>query len=808
MIKAALIAFFMLCSICTNAQQTGSIRGTVFNINSLPAELVNISLKGTSFGTTSNNTGYYELNNIPGGKYLLIFSHVGYKTKEIIIEVSAGKTTEIPAVTLEETQKQLEEVIVKGNAERSILLESDYVAKLPLKNIENPQVYNTITSSIMKEQGVTSFDDALKNAPGIEKLWESTGRTGDGSAYYALRGFEAQATMVNGIAGLTNGSLDPANIEKIEVIKGPSGTLFGSSLISYGGLINTVTKKPYSSFGGEAEYISGSFGLNRVTADVNLPVSSFSNSAIRIISSYHSENSFQDAGFKRSIFVAPSFRYSVNDRLSFQVNTEFIQAEGTNPVMLFLNRSNPLEFRNLDELNYNYKLSLTNNDISIKNPRYNLQAVMEYRLSDNWVSQTSVSRGSAESNGYYSYLWDNYLPNSQFSLYISDQNSKTLTTSIQENITGDVLIAGTRNRILVGFDYFNRELIDNSTGYALLHNVTPQGEINYIDPNTNDTLPTHYLSHQSVEDLLSDYPRSNSNSKNETYSMYISDVVNITPQLIVMASLRLDYFDTEGDITTDEDNYNQTTLSPKFGIIYQPVQDKVALFANYMNGFKNVAPAQVADQDGSNPRIKTYEPEHANQYEAGIKLNLLSDRIVSTLSYYNIRVSNVVISDPENINNSTQGGETESKGFEVDINASPFAGLNLIAGFSYNESKILEGETNNIWFQEGKRPVYAGPQRLFNTWLTYKIPSGLFYGFGIGLGANSASELLVIDSDVTGKFVLPGYTIINSSLFYDNNRVRLSFNLNNIGNKEYYKGYSTINPQKPRNFTASINFRF
>src|SRR6201999_4346971 len=116
---------------------------------------------------------------------------------------------------------------------------------MPLKSIENPQVYSTVSSDLLKQQAITNFDDALKNVPGVHKLWESTGRGyGDGTSYFSLRGFEAQATMVNGLPGLTSGSLDPANIERIEVIKGPSSTLFGSSIVSYGGLINTVTKRP------------------------------------------------------------------------------------------------------------------------------------------------------------------------------------------------------------------------------------------------------------------------------------------------------------------------------------------------------------------------------------------------------------------------------------------------------------------------------------------------------------------------------------------------------------------------------------
>src|SRR5688500_4312029 len=171
---------------------------------------------------------------------------------------------------------------------------------------------------------------------------------------------------------------------------------------------------------------------------------------------------------------------------------------------------------------------------------------------------------------------------------------------------------------------------------------------------------------------------------------------------MAMASLRLDYFDTEGDISTEEDDYDQTALSPKFGLLYQPVKDKLALFANYMNGFKNVAPVQVADTDGSNPRTKTFEPEHADQIEFGVKSNLFADKLNATISYYDIKVSNVVTGDPTNIYNSLQGGKVESKGFEIDLSATPVEGLNIIAGFSHNDSKVVEGDEGNVWLETGR----------------------------------------------------------------------------------------------------------
>ncbi|WP_353719804.1 hypothetical protein [Dyadobacter sp. 676] len=126
------------------------------------------------------------------------------------------------------------------------------------------------------------------------------------ASYFALCGFDAQPTLYNGLPGLTSGNLDPANVEEIQVIKDPSGTLFGGAFYSYGGMINTITRKPFHQFGGEIAYNAGSFGLNRVTADVNAPLSKADRIALRVNTAYHSENSFQDAGFKKPFFVAPA----------------------------------------------------------------------------------------------------------------------------------------------------------------------------------------------------------------------------------------------------------------------------------------------------------------------------------------------------------------------------------------------------------------------------------------------------------------------------------------------------------------------
>jgi iron complex outermembrane recepter protein len=717
---------------------------------------------------------------------------------------------------LKENSTQLKEVIISANKKKA----SEYVAKMPLKYVENPQVYNTVSSELLKQQIITNYDDALKNVPGIHRLWESTGRGGDGGSYFTLRGFEAQVTMLNGLPGLSNGSLDPANLERIEVIKGPSGTLFGSSVIGYGGIINNVTKKPYDDFGGEVTYVAGSFGLNRVAADVNIPLNKEKGLAMRVNTAYQNENSFQDYGFRKSLFFAPTLSYKVNDRLSFLLVTEFMQEEKTNATMLFLGRESALQFTDLKDLNYNRKLSLTSNDLSMKNPTYNLQGQMNYKLSGNWTSQTVISRGQSKADGYYTYLYDNQNGMRDFSLSGTKENTQTTTSDIQQNFIGDFHIGSFRNRVVAGVDYYDSKISYSGTGWGQIHNVNAQGEVNYADPyNLTDTFPPVYLNKQSVDNLLGNIKPNPFSGATQVYSAYVSDVFNITPALSAMASLRVDYFNNKS-LEADGAGYEQTSLSPKFGLVYQPVIDKISVFANYMNGFRNVSPGQVPVKNNNSPEpdyiAVVFEPEHANQFEAGVKTNLLKDKLTATISYYDINVSNLQMNGILNSVDDAQGGKTRSHGIEADLSSSPVRGLNIIAGYAYNISKIVEGdspelsvETQNIWFEKGKRPIWAGPKTLINAWATYTFEQGKMKGFGLGIGGNYASDNATLNNTLTGVFILPAYTLINGSIFYNGEKVRVAFNLNNIGNKEYYGGgWSTVNPQKPRNFAMSVAYKF
>ncbi|ULT26509.1 hypothetical protein KUH03_06495 [Sphingobacterium sp. E70] len=121
---------------------------------------------------------------------------------------------------------------------------------------------------------------------------------------------------------------DLANIEAIEVIKGPAGTLFGSSTeISYGGMINLVTKKPKPYKIGDVSLSYGAYDLSRLTLDFNSPVNDSKTVLFRVNGAFQRGKTFQDFGLDNTTFIAPALRFLVNDRLTLNIEAELSQNE-------------------------------------------------------------------------------------------------------------------------------------------------------------------------------------------------------------------------------------------------------------------------------------------------------------------------------------------------------------------------------------------------------------------------------------------------------------------------------------------------
>ncbi|SEW38454.1 TonB-dependent siderophore receptor [Chitinophaga arvensicola] len=688
--------------------------------------------------------------------------------------------------------QQLSEVNISTQLLRSKDRASNYSARLPLRYLENPQVVASISGQLIREQGLTDLNSIItRNAPGVSKGWAAA------ASYYTVRGFNTRNYIRNGVAAYVTGDIDIANLEQLSVIKGPSGTLFGSSLVSFGGVLNRITKKPFDSTLVEIGYQGGSYGLSRFTADVNTPLNKDNTALMRLNASYHYEGSFQDAGFLRSTFIAPGFIYKASNRLTFLLDAEIYLRESTSmpqfiPTGPKQTGSTRTWAATPGELGLDYKKSYSNNSITLKNPNTGFYGQINYKISDQWMSQTNLISTRAGNTGNY-LTFSVAKGDSLLARNVTQYPTGTyVTNQVQQNFTGDFKIGMLRNRIVAGLEFYQQTA--NVSSNALNGRG---GRASFDTLNLNSAMPAYSaISTSAIDTKLSKYSAAYTSSANYTYAVYISDVLDVTDRLNVMASLRADYFDNKGTTNTTTGiptgNYRQTAFSPKFGLVYQLLKNRLSLFANYTNGFQNVAP--TTQPDGT---ITTFKPQYASQLEGGIKAELATDLLSATISYYNISLKNTVRPDPANPTYSIQEGMQYSNGVEADLQSRPAKGLFLNAGFGYNNSKLTSADST----VQGRRPVNSGPVTQLNGYVSYEVAGGL----GIGVGANYAAKNFIINNTTNGQFYLDGYTLVNASLFYSHARYRFSITADNTGNTRYYTGgFGTFTPGALRRFTGSL----
>jgi len=809
-IRLFCILFFLtFTSILSFAQQFSTISGTVTTSDGKPAAYISVGLKGKGLGNVTNEKGIFEIQRVKPGSYTLRVSAVGIQNIEKPVVIAPGEHKTVDFV-INQNSNQLNEVNINQGINKYIAKKSEFISKMPLNNLENPQVYTTITKETMADQLVFSVDDAARNATGVQKMWESTSRGGDGGAYYASRGFIVQAKLRNGIAGNITGRNDAANLENVEFIKGPSATLFGSTLTSYGGLINRITKKPFEGMGGAVSFSTGSYDFNRVSTDFNFPVDKDNHIYARLNTSYNYKGSFQENVYDKGFFIAPSLSYKVNDKLDFLFDAEIANGTSTlKPFVFFYFPVKDLGFDRADQSGIPYDKSFTADAMKQKYNSSNFFGQANYKFNDNWSSHTSFSSNYSFSNGRGTYLFlvpNNYPPLGNPTaapgadlISRADQstdNSKVFTYEVQQNFNGTFHLGSVKNRMVIGLDYLrqNSDQLFYSIDTFDLTNKDGSGA-NYNN-FTEHNLAAFYAALPSV-------PKYPYNFKTNTYSAYVSDVINVTDRLIALAALRVDRFDNKGNSdragSAPKGAYKQTVFSPKFGLVFQPIKDQLSLFANYQNGFNNL--------NGIDYQGNAFKPEQANQIEGGVKTNIFNGKLTGAVSYYYIKVKDIVRGyngDPSNPNAQIQDGNKISKGIEAEVIANPVDGLNIIAGFAYNDNH-LENASPDV---EGRRDAYSAAPYSANLWISYKFNVGSFKGFGLGAGGNYASDNKIVNSVSQGVFILPAYEVFNASVFYDHSRFRIGVKADNFTNQKYWTGYSTMNPQDLRTFTGSVTYKF
>lgn len=728
--------------------------------------------------------------------------------KNVLICASALGTMLVSAQKKDSlTTKSIDEVVINTYAKK----DSDYSNKMPLKAIEDPQVYSSIGKGILENQLIFTVDEAFRNVAGAQKMWSATNRAGDGGIFLNLRGFVAGNSIRNGMVAPITTSMDAINIERIEILKGPSATLFGSNVTSYGGVVNRITKKPYETFGGAVSLAGGSYNYYRVQADVNAPVTNDKKLLFRLNTAYTNQGTFQKTNAKNSFYAfTPSLTYRPSENLEINAELEMFETNAyAEPAFFFYSSSAALGADNMNkmkDLGYDYKQTYAGDGLKTTAKARNFFGQVNYKINDYIKSSTNVSTSYSYSDGFnpYYYFSPNPANPSEIGVSRADQStkdSKRTYFQLQQNFNADFKIGNVRNRTVAGFDYMRMN--DNQFFMFTDFDWVPFNAASYADMN-GEALAAKYKSLQSDPN----FDRNNtyiSTGKKDVYSGYISNVITPVAGLNILTSLRYESVDFKGGQTGQNQTqaYTQGAWSPKLGIVYQIIQDKVSVFGNYQNSFTSNG-YYISDADSN---VTLSDPERANQFEGGFKASLIKGRVSTTLSYYNIKVKNTLL----NVGYTARGraiqrqaGSLTSQGVELEANAYLIKGFSVIAGVSYNDMKYTEADDTVI----GRRPATASSPWLVNFNASYQFLDGNLKGLGFGVGGNYASDNKIVNSTTMGTFILPKYLVMNANVFYDTPKFRIGVKVDNFTNEYYWNGYTTANAQPLANVVGSFTYKF
>ncbi|WP_419213421.1 TonB-dependent receptor [Maribacter sp. X9] len=230
MFKIIFLAFSLLIWNIAYTQEV-TTSGTITS-NGEPLAFVNVYLKNTQIGASSNEAGYYILKGVPSGKYTLIASTLGYKTFSTVLNIHEKKDVLLD-INLEPTTESLDEMVITGTLK-------------PVSRLESPVPVEVYKPTFFKKNPTANIFEALQNVNGVRpQINCNVCNTGD----IHINGLEGPYTLVlidgmpivsglgtvYGLSGIPN-----SLIEQIEIVKGPASTLYGSEAV--GGLINIITK--------------------------------------------------------------------------------------------------------------------------------------------------------------------------------------------------------------------------------------------------------------------------------------------------------------------------------------------------------------------------------------------------------------------------------------------------------------------------------------------------------------------------------------------------------------------------------------
>jgi iron complex outermembrane recepter protein len=669
---------------------------------------------------------------------------------DVSIDVQGLAIVTSPGTPDPEAADDTVQIVVTGEQNDYVVPDASVGTRTDTPILEVPQAIQVVPESVLEDQNAVTLNDALRNVSGVQPSFASERSP---TTAVVIRGFNVDNLLLNGLRDTTFGDLgvDTANIERVEILKGPASVLYG--LGDLGGTVNVVTEQPLSDPFYELEYTLGSFGLNRPAIDLTGPLNESETLLYRLNAAVEFGDSFVEfEEIDSRPFIAPVLTWQIDDDTTFTVEANYFRNNTTADAPAL-----PAVGTVIDNPNGEIPLDINLGEpdlVEIEEQVTRVGYRFEHQFNDNWAIRN-------EFNGAFFRELTNTVV---FPLGLQPDQRTLLRALVDVDTDRD---SYTLNNSVVGT--FRTGSIDHQLllGIELAREtVTDRFVANLIDPI--DIFDPVY-SPDSVGDVVLSQDLF---TRTDSIGFYAQDQISLTDDLTLVLGGRFDIagVTTEDAIAGTDEFQQDEAFSPRVGLVYQPVDD-VSLYASYTRSF--------TPQAGQTFAGEAFEPERGTQYEVGVKANLLDDRLFATLAFFNLTRTNVLTTDPDNTLFQIQTGEQRSRGIELDVQGEILPGWNIIASYAFTDAEITEDEV----FDEGNA-LFNVPRHSASLWTVYELQRGSLQGLGFGLGVFFVGDR---EGDLNNTFELPSYARTDALVYYQRDRFRAQINVQNLFDIDFFE---------------------
>ncbi len=694
--------------------------------------------------------------------------------KYLLLITTALAAAPLPAIAAEAEAGDMEAptIIVTGYSDGYAATNSVSATKTDTPLIDVPQSISVVTRQQLDDQAQHSMADVLRYVPG------TTVGQGEGNRdQITIRGQNSTADFfVDGVRDDVQYYRNLYNIERIEVLKGPSALIFGRG--GGGGVINRVQKAPSAEtqFAGLTASFN-SFDNWDVAADVNTPLSE--NAALRVNAFYenldnhravfggerYAINPYLAAELGRGWRVGLSYEYVKDDRVTDRGIPSLACAQPCTPGPLPGNRDTFFGVAGVNQTGLEAHL---------------LKARLDGQLAETLLWSTTLLYG------HYDKFYTNVFANGPASpqtgtVALSGYSDPTQRENViaQTNLVWDVSLAGLENKVLLGLEY---------------------GEQTSANQRRNAVLSFPSLNLSTMVFPAVSFPTVNRDTKSTVtfFSAYAQNQISIGQHVDVVVGLRFDRFDMQGTDFAVNPNRDfsrvDEKVSPRLGLILKP-QQNMSIYPSYSRSFLPRSGDQFLALTAVQENLA---PERFTNLELGAKWDVRPG-LSTTLALFQLDRTNATTPDPVNPLTTINIGQTRTNGLEFGVSGRLARHWQVSGGYTYQDAKLRGNDVVRL---------SQVPKHQVALWNRFHVTSQL--GAGVGVIRQSSQFAAIRTTPATTR--LPGYTRLDAALFYTlSDRFQVQFNVENLLNETYFAeahNNNNITPGAPINARLSARFKF